>query len=287
MVTHENVFLTFQDVNYIDLTPIQCGHEVCEPGHAFGPAQRSHYLFHYIIGGRGTLYANDEAGRSVTHHLRAGQGFMIFPQQVTTYVADLHDPWEYTWIEFDGLRVKETLELVGLSPSTPTYQSTSAELRERMLAEIDHLVRTSATASVFQNIGHLYLFLDYLTTSIDVPRVLSNSKLQDFYIREAVTYVERHYQQDITVEDIASNTGLNRSYFGKLFKAAVGRTPQQFLIRYRMTKAAELLKLTTLSVAEVGKQVGYPNQLHFSRAFKGVHGVSPREWRKRNGRNAQ
>ena len=58
-----------------------------------------------------------------------------------------------------------------------------------------------------------------------------------------------------------------------------GRSPQEFLISYRMTKAAELLKLTTLSVGDIGCAVGYENPLHFSRAFKNVYGVSPREWR--------
>ena len=46
-----------------------------------------------------------------------------------------------------------------------------------------------------------------------------------------------------------------------------------------MTKAAELLKLTSLSIADVGNAVGYENQLHFSRAFKHVYGISPRQWR--------
>ena len=67
-----------------------------------------------------------------------------------------------------------------------------------------------------------------------------------------------------------------------MFKAATGKSPQQYLIGYRMGKAAELLKLTALPVAEVGRAVGYPNQLHFSRAFKGAFGVSPREWRREN-----
>ena len=82
--------------------------------------------------------------------------------------------------------------------------------------------------------------------------------------------------------DIARSAGLNPSYFGKLFKEATGKTPQQYLIGYRMAKAAELLKLTSMSIAEVGAEVGYPNQLHFSRAFKGVYGLSPRGWRKQN-----
>ena len=49
-----------------------------------------------------------------------------------------------------------------------------------------------------------------------------------------------------------------------------------------MIKAAELLKLTSYPINEIGNAVGYPNQLHFSRAFKSVYGVSPRNWRKDN-----
>ena len=49
-----------------------------------------------------------------------------------------------------------------------------------------------------------------------------------------------------------------------------------------MVKAAELLKLTDLSIGDIGNAVGYPNQLHFSRAFKHTYGISPREWRNKN-----
>lgn len=76
--------------------------------------------------------------------------------------------------------------------------------------------------------------------------------------------------------------GINRSYFGKIFKQRLGKSPQEFLLNYRMIKATELLKLTTLSVGDVSKAVGYENQLHFSRAFKKIYGVSPREWRNQN-----
>ena len=70
--------------------------------------------------------------------------------------------------------------------------------------------------------------------------------------------------------------------FGKIFKDGIGKSPQEFLLNYRMIKAAELLKLTKLSIKDVGNAVGYPNQLHFSRAFKNVYGTSPRSWRNTN-----
>ena len=137
-------------------------------------------------------------------------------------------------------------------------------------------------ASPFHLIGHLYLFIDALTRSAATMKVSKGSKLQDFYIHEALVFIENNFQNDISVEDIANVCGLNRSYFGKIFKNGTGKSPQEFLLNYRMTKAAELLKLTKLSIGDIGNAVGYPNQLHFSRAFKNIYGVSPREWRKEN-----
>ena len=127
-------------------------------------------------------------------------------------------------------------------------------------------------------IGHLYIFIDALTRSVSDYKPAAG-RVKDFYIKEALAFIENNYMKEITVEDIAESSGLNRSYFGKIFKDSVGKSPQEFLISYRMIKAAELLKLTRYSIAEIGNAVGYPNQLHFSRAFKSVYGVSPRNWR--------
>ena len=109
---------------------------------------------------------------------------------------------------------------------------------------------------------------------------LNTVKLKEVYIQQAITFVEQNYHLDITIEDIATFCNLNRSYLGKLFKEMVNKTPQQFLILYRMNQASELLRFTELSIAEIGKSVGYPNQLHFSRAFKNIYHIPPSQWRK-------
>lgn len=279
MSSIKNTFQIFPTADYIDLIPYQYGREYCTPGHAFGPAQRNHFLFHYIISGKGTLVAEDEQGRSSVYELNAGQGFMIFPQQLTTYQADSDDPWVYTWIEFDGMKVRETLESVGLTPETPVYQARSEELRSTLEQEV-LFFGMHPDAPAPQHIGHLYLFIDALIRSAMPTADSAAKKLQDIHVQTALRFVERSYANNVSVADIAQVTGLNPSYFGKLFKESVGKTPQQYLIDYRMTKAAELLKLTSLSIAEVGASVGYPNQLHFSRAFKHASGSSPRSWRK-------
>lgn len=275
------LFSVFPNENFIDLSLYQFGWERCAPSHAFGPAARTHYLFHYVISGTGTLNANDVSGKTHTYQIKSGQGFMIFPNQINTYIADQKLPWEYVWIEFDGLRAKEAIEIAGLSPNTPIYHTHSYELREIMMNEMLYIARHGDMAP-FHLMGHLYLFLDALTRSISSMRLSKGSRLRDFYVHEAITFVEQNFQNDISVEDIADNCGLNRSYFGKIFREAVGRTPQEFLLNYRMTKAAELLKLTRLSIGDISKAVGYENPLHFSRAFKNIYGISPRDWRSQN-----
>lgn len=275
------LFSVFPNENFVDLGLYQFGWEQCEPAHSFGPAARNHFLFHYVISGTGEFRAEDSKGVTHYYQVKSGQGFMIFPHQITTYIADPDLPWEYTWLEFDGLRVKEALEIAGLTIDAPIYHARAKDLRETMMNEMLYIAQ-HGDAAPFNLIGHLFLFMDALTRSAASMRVSKGGRLRDFYIKEALTFIEQHFQNDISVEDIADTCGLNRSYFGKIFKDAVGKSPQEFLLTYRMIKATELLKLTQLTIGDISNAVGYPNQLHFSRAFKNVYGVSPREWRNQN-----
>jgi AraC-type DNA-binding domain-containing proteins len=275
------LFNIFPNENFVDLGLYQYGWESCEPLHSFGPHIRNHYLFHYVISGTGKLVSKDSRGIDHEYIVKSGQGFLICPKQTNTYFADEEHPWEYAWIEFDGLRVKEMLNLAGLSFDSPLYRSNAKDLSYELKNEMLYIVQ-HPKESAFHLIGHLYLALDLLTRSSANRITIKSGKLIDFYVHEALSFIEQNFQNDITVEDIADWCNLNRSYFGKIFRNAVGKSPQEFLISYRMTKAAELLKLTELSIRDISNAVGYPNQLHFSRAFKNVYDVSPRKWRLEN-----
>ena len=170
--------------------------------------------------------------------------------QINTYIADTDFPWEYTWVEFDGLRAKEIVETAGLSPDHPVYHSHSADLRQKMMEEMLYISHNSQE-SPFHLIGHTWLFLDYFMRSTETVRMKQDGSIRDFYIKEALSFIEQNFQNDISIEDIAACCGLNRSYFGKIFHDTIGRSPQEFLISYRMTKAAELLKITALSIADI------------------------------------
>lgn len=274
-------FSIFPNENFMDFRLYQYGWEQCEPLHSFGPFVRNHFLFHYILSGHGQLDATDSSGISRAYQLGPGQGFLIFPDQVTTYAAQENDPWKYVWLEFDGLRVAEYVEQSGLSLDQPIYRPVTAEqgqqLGETMLYITDHSGQTP-----LHLVGHLCLFLDSLVQSSASRKELSGGQLRDYYIQEAVNFMERNYARELTVEEIAGVCGLNRSYFSKLFREVMGCPPQEFLIRLRLSKAADRLKGTNDSIGSIAARCGYPNQLHFTRAFHKRYGVSPREWRAKN-----
>ena len=84
--THYKVQTISQD-EFIDLKLFQAGLEHCRPAHHYGPAIRKHYLFHYVLSGKGTLQSTDSEGDDHVYQLHSGQGFLISPKQVNTYLG--------------------------------------------------------------------------------------------------------------------------------------------------------------------------------------------------------
>ena len=175
-------FFVFPDDRFVDFSIYQFGWERCDPNHSYGPAVRNHYLFHYIISGKGMLESSDSEKQTHYYRLHAGQGFLICPTQINHYHADAEEPWEYTWIEFDGLRVKEALDLAGLSINQPVFRAATHEgrdaLRDLMLYIVDH-----GSESELHLTGHGFLFLDQLVKASATRQEKSGKRVRDFYLR--------------------------------------------------------------------------------------------------------
>jgi len=271
----------FPDISYVDLSIIDYGYEECNPLHSYGPTIRDYYLFHYVFSGKGRVYYFDDEGISKVFHVKGGEGFMIWPGQIARYIADEYDPWTYTWVGFAGLKAQGFVTQLGLTAKHPIYTARSLEedsiLRDKFLSIVN-----SANCPPIELIGHFYLFFSTLIESSVARKKTPGDSLRAFYVNEAISYMERHFQEKISIDDIAAFCSLDRSYLGKIFKTELKTSPQDFLIRYRVSKACELMKTTDNNIGDICGMVGYPNLFTFSRAFKKIIGESPREWRTKN-----
>lgn len=168
------------------------------------------------------------------------------------------------------------MTLAGLSEMQPIYSSAS---KENNMQRLFSIIMDDEGQAPIRLIGLAMVLLDEIVQTSKTKISTKTKRVQDFYMKEAISFIDTNFQRDISIEEIADASGLNRSYFSRLFKETFGQSPQQFLIQYRLIKAAELLKSSRISVAEVGRSVGYDNQLHFSRAFRSVFGVPPSAYR--------
>ena len=99
------------------------------------------------------------------------------------------------------------------------------------------------------------------------------------YVTQALQYIDAHYQEELTIHDIAEHIGVSNDYFSRQFKQVTGIAPVEYLRRYRFARAMELLA-GGMSVTDVSHQVGFRNLCHFSREFKNQLGVTPSQYRK-------
>ena len=197
----EPLLTLFHDEHFMDLSIYQYGYEKCKPLHSFGPYVRNHYLFHFVLSGKGILITNDANGNVINHYIEKGHGFLIEPGHVNTYSADQDDPWEYVWIEFGGLRARECMQMTGLSNENPVYTPDTPEGAKEIIEEFFHIAKQTEASSL-ELMGHMYLLMDQISKHSTARTQIQGGKLSEFYVREAMNFIEQNYARDIKIEDI-------------------------------------------------------------------------------------
>lgn len=100
------------------------------------------------------------------------------------------------------------------------------------------------------------------------------------YIYKILQYVNDHYSEDLTMADLSKVTGLSVDYMARRFKAVMNMSPSEYVRRFRVAKAMELLADDSLSIAQIADMTGFSDISLFSRVFKSTVGLPPVSYRK-------
>ena len=246
------------------------GCQQCPPGYGWGPGVRGHFLLHHVVGGKGVYTCQ---GRR--WELGPGDTFLIYPNTAIHYRADMQEPWEYVWVGFSGLDAARYVEQTDFSLEAPVYYSRdSAEIR-RLLEAVYSSFGTQLWKGL-EMTARLYDLLAFLVRTSDKgadPRAAAPDCAQ-----LAAEYIMNHYEEPITVEGLAAYAAVSHSSLYRRFVKRFQVSPKRFLLEYRIQRACALLAETSCSIQEISNSVGFEDPFYFSRAFKEVKGVSPRQY---------
>ncbi len=104
-------------------------------------------------------------------------------------------------------------------------------------------------------------------------------------VRAAELYIQKHYTKKLTIASIARSIGLSKSYFQHKFTDQTGMSPIHYLNKYRVERAAELLKNTDLTVGEIAMICGFGSVTMLFRHFSKIKSMTPKEFRDAVGRH--
>ena len=249
---------------------------VHRPGHVYGPVIYDYYVLQYCLVGCGVVTVNR---RPIP--LRAGDCIVYFPGQLLVERADSANPWGFQWLSISGSSAANFFEQVQVTPDEPLISCQgNSKVRELM----EKLVKLSEVAGIRRELTQaslLFALLDCLAEQrLGRDMSLARAKAHSDYVTDALRYIDQNYSKPtLRCEDIARHVGLERSYFSFLFHRQTGWTLQEYIMRYRISKACDLLALPRATVAAVAYSVGYePVALY--KAFKRLRGCTPSEYRR-------
>ena len=240
----------------------QAGEQVCEPLHQYGPAVRDHVLLHFVASGAGTFYSRGEI-----YQLSAGQGFAIFPDQITTYRADMADPWHYYWVGYTGFEADALSRSVGLSRERPTFSFAQTQ-RACAIIEQMRLDASNLRMGDMALLGGLYQLMALIGECRTAPKA---EAAQDHF-HKAMWFMMGNYARGIDICDVASHVGLSRSQLFRVFQNAVGTGPKACLTQIRLKRALELIG--ELPPEQVAASVGLSGAARLNALLKESIGLS-------------
>ena len=117
----------------------------------------------------------------------------------------------------------------------------------------------------------------------EIPQTISGSHDLTSLVRmqKMLSFIEKHYQEHLTLEDIAASADIGRSEAARCFNKYMDASPVEYLISHRIREAQEYLRRTVLTIEEISEKCGFSSAGYFTRVFKNATAQTPSEYRQR------
>lgn len=237
---------------------------------------RDGFLIHFVT--RGELW---HRVRERVHTARKRDACLLDMGSDVTFGNSNKGKLEFYWAWFNGKEMPLLYQELRTTEN-PVFPSLDTARMESIFRELIALTAKPPPAYEVRASALLTQLLAELFASRhrggDMPTLGQPHPLSD-PVRRATDFITRNYELPLSIKQIASKSGQSMFYFTRLFHREMGMPPIAYLNQYRIEQAKQLLQASAKSVEEIARSVGYPQQNYFTRVFRKIVGVSPRQFR--------
>lgn len=231
------------------------------------------YHFLYSKSGQGRLFID---GKDFT--IDDNTGFFFQPGIPHEYFAEA-EPWTTWWITFDGYAVKELLNVVELG-RYDVFHISDMEKLHQLHRDVYAAAASARPASGYDASHMLYRFLLELKSCVGAE-TLKTRRDRHQQLQSLIMFIDDHYNKSISLNDMAEITGVTPQHLCRLFKLAFNMRPFEYLTRYRLQKAKEILVGSgNPALKEVAAIIGYNDTSYFCSVFRQYEGMTPIEFKR-------
>ena len=132
-------------------------------------------------------------------------------------------------------------------------------------------------AESLANLLAVHLLRHYTTSRQQDRRLVGGMSGQKLQL--VLDFIDANYDRDLSLSELASAAGMSTFHFSREFKRTTGKTPHQYVMKFRVDRAKMLLAQSELPLIEVGLRSGFSHQSHFTRLFRRLTGTTPQAYR--------
>ncbi len=181
--------------------------------------------------------------------------------------------WELKWCHFNSLTLPNIYEKYEERGGAPVFHPQNVTGFINLIAEIHELSSSSDYIRDMRINEKLSSLLTLIMEESWHPESTKTCKKR-MELAEIKAYLDSHYTEKITLDDLAAKFFINKYYLTKIFKETYGTTINGYVAERRITKAKSYLRFSDKTMDEIGNEIGMSDANYFSRAFKKIEGIS-------------
>ncbi|ASR45255.1 AraC family transcriptional regulator [Paenibacillus kribbensis] len=256
--------------------PVRLGMDISKTSCHVGPKAVPYFYFIFVLEGQAEFIYQHKSQRVQKSDL-----FCFFPHHAHEYYTDQANPLQKVWIAFEGPESLALLERIGIKPSAPFIANAVNGKIFELISNLFSIVNDSNRqgSDLARLITLHQIFEELSRNTSDALRSLAGS---DYWLQQGKDYIDMHYCDRITIEQIAEHVGVDRAHFSRKFHSTFLISPAKYLQNLKINEAKRLLDQTTYNLSIIAQSIGYTDLSTFSKAFKKTAGIPPREYRFRH-----